>query len=514
MALVEKLPMEKKKRGRGRPPTKKNTELSAIIGESTLPILINSPTKQAGHRLSEETARKGFVSTPVMKLSPSKAKTGPHSNNKSILQNITNNTAKSLLSSPNNLLKKTQNEIFSITQCDNNNINSVKKIGNNNNSYGKRFIADIISSSPVSSVGGVMTSEPNYEPSSPYNTSPLPSDNYTCIREEEAGNKRDEVDGEKDEVQDRVQESQFMQGRKFMMNNIQSSPYDEQFIKYINSSPVQALQRTPNPNSNSNSNPDPNKNNILKHRSETPKHRKIHKLNKYHSSNKLEKINLLNYRFNYQYKLTLNVNDYGKAKIFARVIEREFPEYEDYNFDNNQGGNNSNIYYNNNYDYECGYAGANDGEDYETLPPRYEQYIEKMHQQRQEMVQNCMKNDVFFTNQYYPYVNGGAHNALSMSPVRNRMSGSNSNSNWPEPVRTVNIHHIISNHPAHRGLSAGISLPALHADADEPLVLVQTQTHKKHRPPPLRSTAAAPTNDARVALRAMLGGCSDVTWAE
>lgn len=111
------------KKRRGRPSLKKHQGI--IIGESTMPISVNSVQSQYAHELSEATAKKGFCSTPIMKLSPSK---NGKAKSKSKLYEINNNgnTANNIQANytynninittiSNKKLKKSHNELYSVT---------------------------------------------------------------------------------------------------------------------------------------------------------------------------------------------------------------------------------------------------------------------------------------------------------------------------------------------------------------------------------------------------------------
>jgi hypothetical protein len=495
-----------KKRRVGRPSLKKNSDLSTIIGERKMPISVTSTKEMNAYELSEATAKKGFVSTPVMKLSPSKRR-----KSKSVLQNININD-----SSNNKSWKKTHEELFFITQEHNKNdlneSNNTKKSINSINSINKKqSFSSVLSSSPMSN--SIMTSEPNYQPSSPFKTSPIPSDNFKdneLIYNNNNNNKHEEITNNR--IINELQSSPY--NKKDTGNN-NNNQYNESFNKFINSSPVYIPNTATKIKVNSE-----NKMNLKENvfiNEHTYNNNNFNKMEQKRRGN----FNLLTYKFNYQYKLTLDINDNGKAKIFARVIEKALHQpYEPYYLYNTYNPYNSYSQFdelyndddgnNNNYEEEINYENI--------IPSRYEKYIEeckKYNQQQQEVLRNCMKNDVFLTNQYYNLSNNNYNNRQNNSYLQtletqngfelNRKKNNNNNNNYN--IKTVNINHIVSNNRIknnnnnnNKGLSAGVEDFKERLDEENDLLLFNLRKVNKNNNDNNNDNNTS-TNDALIALK-------------
>jgi hypothetical protein len=457
------LPLPPKKRGRGRPANRTINNMSdtAIAGSSseqlgkgevTIPITVQSTEEQSAFELSEATAKQGFCASPVMRLSPSKdAKRGNVTGSGTGIGTIGPQTSKCKSSDKMRVLHEINNE---------SNTNSGSGTGagarvrardetsrskdisqgmmhtfdlsmNTNNKRKREYKNDFsFSSSPLqdslhSSGTNIMTSEIGDAPSSPYGTSPLHSDR----------------------VKQLPQFTQFQATPR-----VNDHHDDDHFYKFINSSPV-CSPNTP------------------KRRQGSPQHRKqqqeqlesvIVSSPQYSAftlrdmENKWQrKLDLNRYRFNYQYKVSVNISDDGEARIFMRVLDNrlsipqtyggaikqgkkkhyyEWPGEWEINDDDDDGDDDD--------DDDAvneGYGGRStpvnvpsfvNVEGYvQALAPgkghgvnstlasgqvqirnRYDEYVKERLEfdaKRVEMLKNCMKSDAFMTtNQYFTPYNG------------------------------------------------------------------------------------------------------------
>lgn len=409
------------KRRRGRPCLKKNGG-NGIVGESTFEISVTSPLERSAFELSEATAKKGFNATPIMRLSPSK-ETGK-SKPKSILYDINGEGTGSV---KHKSLRKSHNELFFVTQefgvdkdpepCKENPPADWR---------GDDGKSDLGTSSPL--YNSIMTSERNLKSSSPLKTSPIPSEH------------------EFKRVLDFSDAAEPPNRRS--AKSLHSSPYEDQMLKYINSSPF-CLPNTPN---------------VREQRLESYDLENLAQQRCQRGQNRSKKRKIDSFRFNYEYKLTLDIDDQGKAKVFARVVEKNEPYYDP---DARNGAANLREEYG-------GFVGGLDYTDYQTLiPSRYEQYItecKRFNREREALIRNCMKSDVYMTKQYYSPRNNNCSSSLlpqppvsalntSADPISSTMhihSQSQLDDYANHEVRTVNINHVVSNNhgggaePAHR----------------------------------------------------------------
>ena len=445
------------KKRRGRPALKKNQPISNI-GESTIQLKLNSTEESNASEQSEAIAKKGFQSTPMMKLSPTKDLKNRKDEPKGVLCELNTN-----YKSPSIRKKNKSNEIMFISENQ-----------------------SVLSSSPMSNI---MASDNHILQSSPLNTSPL--------------------------VRDKV----FNYGN---INNVmlQSSPvdhivhsndhYDEQFIKFINSSPV-CISNTPKRNDILNiSSPRSVKRNKIQNKLE-------HELTNNNGIDKDENINtstslkhrqkldgksvdLNNHRFNYRYKLTVNIDDYGEAKIFSRLLENKFISIDQLN----------QLYYE--YSTRIAQGKIEDskiqtpilnqqikttslskiqhtrGEEEEKLrlniPNRYEEFInERRHldNNKTNFLAKCMKNDAFMTNNsiYLPCREDQYNNSIRKSANLNHHNNDN----------IQGLKSIESSPLKRTFISAGI---------EGPVVLMEDMLD-------LDSLPNVPSNDALRALHEILG---------
>ena len=458
------LPLPPKKRGRGRPANRTINNISdrAIAGSSseqlgkgevTIPITVQSTEEQSALELSEATAKQGFCASPVMRLSPSKdAKRGnvigsgtgigtigtighriskcKSSDKMRVLHEINNESnTNGCAGTGFGVGVRTRDETSRSNDISQGMMHTFDLSMNTNNKRKREYKNDFsFSSSPLqdslhSSGTNIMTSEIGDAPSSPYGTSPLHSDR----------------------VKQLPQFTQFQATPR-----VNDHHDDDHFYKFINSSPV----CTPN---------------TPKRRQGSPQHRKqqqeqlegvIVSSPQYSAftlrdkENKWQrKLDLNRYRFNYQYKVSVNISDDGEARIFMRVLDNRLsiPQtyggaiqqgkkkhyYEwpgEWEIDDDDGGDDDdddddavnegyggrstpvNVPSFVNVEGYAQYLALGKGQGVNsTLAPgqvqirnRYDEYVKErleFDSKRVEMLKNCMKSDAFMTtNQYFtPY---------------------------------------------------------------------------------------------------------------
>lgn len=395
------------KRRRGRPSS--NKKPASVLGESFF-SLEKITTREKGvepnenetAKVSQAALRKGFDSTPVMKLSPLKNV----KKNKSVLLDLSN---KKNHSNSTNVTMKIQTETSATKSSSGCRI--LETPDRKEKSFDSSQNSNFISSSPMTNI---MSSEVNYRDSSSLQTSPLPLN-----------------------TEDKM---------KNVQNMLQSSPwtgYEDQFNKYINSSPV-LITRTPK------------------------KTERVNKSKRTSSTKVSRRIDLSRYRFNYQYRITLDINDYGLAQLYARVLEfntkplidttegrssfmtRRLASFETPMIEiHGDTGIKTELKNNEELDDCINFAFEQGIYQEGIVPSRFEQYIEnckRNNQEREAMIQNCMKNDVFFTapTRY--------SQSLMNSPKHERTDKAFFNQ-AEHFTKTVNINHII---PENKGISAGV----------------------------------------------------------
>lgn len=427
MVIVEpKTPTMKRRRGR----PSSNKKPSSVLGESFFSIKKTNtqddrqePDENETAKVSEAALRKGFNSTPVMKLSPMKNV----KKNKSVLLDLSNNKTHN---NSTTITMKVQTE--SPVNKDNSSNRIFETPDRKNKSFDTCQNSNFLSSSPMTNI---MSSEINNRDSSPLQTSPLPSATANNV--------------------------------KFVQNTLQSSPwtgYEDQFNKYINSSPI-CVSNTPKRTDRT----DRTDRIDRSYRTDrVERGERISKVQKTTNVKVVDRIDLSRYRFNYQYKITLDINEQGVAQLYARVLELNnmVPHYGSENkgwlmnrrlagfeipMNDTRGENSYRAEFSNNNELDDCINFAFEQGIYQEgiVPSRFEQYIEnckRYNQEREEMIQNCMKNDVFFTAPMrYPQ-------SIFNSPKQER-TVRNFHSPLDYHTKTVNINHIISNN---KGISAGV----------------------------------------------------------
>lgn len=441
------------KRRRGRPSLKKN-QTSSIIGESTMFIPVvkkkknniknggdNDQTEEENlfkeaYELSEATAKKGFNSTPIMKLSPSKKGLS-----KLKLLEIGNNKN----------LQKVHKDLYSVVNFNDNIKNNSNSNNKNNSNFSSPIQLNNLLSSPIEN--NIMTSETNYQQSSPLRTSPLP-------------NSKNLNDNNMNRFMNNLQSSPtgpILTNRP--ISNIlppitQSINEEDNFFKYINSSPI--VLNTPSKNNNEIlNNININSSYYTNNLTSSPRINR----NKYRSRNY--------YSYNYTYKISVGIDDYGKAKIYARVIENE-PLYNDYQINpyypyysyeiSNQSQystkfQNSLLRANNNLNYR-------EEIDEEFINGKsYDQYLNeqyKVNEFRQQVIKKSMKSDPYMTecNDFINYETGYYKNKNTYSNGNSSSNGTNNkfskfvNQEY-DKIKTVNLNNVV-NSKFNQAVSSGI----------------------------------------------------------
>lgn len=478
-------PMKKR---RGRPSLKKH-QSGGVIGESTMPIALNTLNQQSAHELSEATVKQGFCSTPVMRLSPSKdsrlggggggsGKTA--SKTKSVLYEINNSAG--MAGGGGKTPRKAYSEPFFV--------NSTVAVATPQKAS-KTSTTDpstLSSSSPLSS--NLLTSDPVHQSSSPLQTSPLPSEygfgksNFSgkshLTSNPHSGNVKT-ASGPEEKATFSVQSSPFY--------NSSSKHYEDQIFKYINSSPISTAHTPRRRGFDQNMSLD----SVMRLQRST--HGRVGKYSAQATPQsspqrphrQQQQQQQYRYRLSYRYKLTLDIDDYGKAKIYARVLENNLfsPPASRHQYDPYQRPVSS-----------CGaleecatnpYSGlASDSDSDSDMdnfePSRYEQYLNEQrryNEQRQQIIRNSMKSDPYMTDYYTPieYISAGnspVQRARSSRPqtshgrhlLHSQPGGFEDYINQEyERVKTVNMTYVVSSntHAAAKGLSAGIDVDATAA---------------------------------------------------
>lgn len=471
------------KRRRGRPALKKKSS-GNVIGESTIPIEVASTHHQSAHELSQAAEKQGFCSTPVMRLSPSKD-LSKSSKSKANSQLISNFKSKSILSDFNstNINHQTTNKKLYSELC------FVNSKSGSTNTKSKNLLSQelspkrtlkfntnpstLSSSSPLSS--NIMSNDA-INNSSPLQTSPIPSESNININ----------TSNHNKTLKRETKPTFSLQSSPLYIhhqNTSRSDTLDDQLFKYINSSPIHINN---SPKSLRNRENEYNLDNLMKlQRNNNYMKIKKHNFPPTPTSKTSSYAKNFTNRLNYKYKLTLDIDDYGKAKIYARVIENNiYPMFQSRFYDKDKF-----LHGNIEDDYETDLIFSKDEEykrkcDRDTdidayIPSRYEQYIDeqiKSNEQRQRLIKSSMKSDPYMTDYYTPneYTISATNSPLQMrtlTPASYYRPGTNNNNilySQPEfeeyinqeyeKVKTVNLNNIMNNN---KGLSAGIDFDSV-----------------------------------------------------
>lgn len=314
-----------------------------------------------------------------------------------------------------------------------------------------------------------MTSEPIYQSSSPFNTSPITSS---------------------------VNDSKFttvVENNRLYNNsgvNIQSSPtvqYEDQFFRYINSSPIYTnISKRKLEEFSIEELTKQREENRYRLRESGLQHNQSHKIYRFNKNDRIERYSSHNrniwFNNNYKYRVNLEIDDFGRAKIYTQVKGNEVyfhPQSRGLNEVASELSNES---------FEIGkYNQEQDEYGQKVTNNNYEHHLNAQRnfvEFRQQLVRNSMKSDPYMTENYNPieYIN------LINSPYRN-INSSNENENdkrrnniinrqqFPrnyqktefedyvrqeyEKIKTVDIKNLMNNNNVNvnvtnKGLSAGI----------------------------------------------------------
>lgn len=502
-------PMKKR---RGRPSLKKNLP-GGVIGESTIPMALNSSHQQSAHELSEATAKQGFCSTPVMRLSPSKdnrlgQKSATKTKSKAVLYEINNangsgsrNISVSNGGSTGKGQRKVYNEVMLVSSTFPRSRGTEpvmmatkptgvaatpQKTPKLNGGANSGNPSTLSSSSPLSS--NILTSDPIHQSSSPLQTSPLPSEYSFHNHHIHIKNSTNAESNANEKNSTCLEEKPIYSVQSSPFYNTTSRNYDDQIFKYINSSPISTANTPKRRGFDHNMSLDsvmrmqrgtgrvskniPPRSPALATPTSSSVHSRPYRQQPYR------------YRLSYRYKLTLDIDDYGKAKIYARVIENNMytpsgVRYYDSSlyeggavFDDNEPEDRRpprrpprRI---SQADADADSDSDSDMENYE--PSRYEQYLSEQreyNEQRQQVIRNSMKSDPYMTECYVPM----EYMSAASSPMQRIWSSRSHPNNLHgqldfedyinqeyERVKTVNINYVVNNSYAAKGLSAGIEV--------------------------------------------------------
>ena len=509
--VIDMLGSSPMKKRRGRPSLKKNLS-GGKIGESTMPIALNSLNQQSAHELSEATVKQGFCSTPVMRLSPSKdsrlggggGKTATKTKSKSVLYEINNSAG--MVSGGSKKPRKTYSEPCFVNSTVGGKSDAAAMATATPQKASKTSTMNpstLSSSSPLSS--NLLTSDPIHQSSSPLQTSPLPSEygfnkniangkNHTMSNHHNGNTLASEINLKNAGLEEKpafsVQSSPFY--------NSASKNYDDQIFKYINSSPISTAHTPRRRGFDQNLSLD----SVMRlQRSTNGRVGKYSALTTpmaspqrpYRQQQQLQH-QQYKYRLSYRYKLTLDIDDYGKAKIYARVIENNVfsppgsRHYDPYQRPLEECATSP---YGRMLADDGGVSASASDSDMDNFEPsRYEQYLNEQrryNEQRQQIIRNSMKSDPYMTEYYTPieYIsaaNSPVQRARSSRPQTSHSYG-HSHGLGPstgrhllhgqpggfedyinqeyERVKTVDMTYVVNNsYAAAKGLSAGIDVDA------------------------------------------------------